>query len=196
MPRFARGVFDERPLQHIVKPSRMTPAQPLPSSVEAFQANAGMLRQKLWPDGYSANRRHEWLSIYRDVRAETEHRAENLTPEDQTVQSMPDASPAKWHRAHTTWFFEQFLLTSYVQSYRSHHPDFAFLFNSYYVAAGPRHARPKRGLLTRPDTAEVARYRAHVDEAMAGFLLSAPPEQLQAAIPILELGLHHEQQHQ
>src|SRR6201984_2036042 len=97
------------------------------------------------------------------VRGETEHRAAPLSAEDQVVQSMPDASPTKWHRAHTTWFFEEFLLKPHAPGYRPFDQRFAYRFNSYYVAAGPRHARPKRGLLTRPGMAEVAAYRAHVD---------------------------------
>src|SRR6202795_3041513 len=124
-----------------------------------------------WPDHRDAPvaapaQRKAWTETYRNVRAETERRAAPLSPEDQVVQSMPDASPIKWHRAHTTWFFEQFVLRPNVPSYRVHDPRFAFLFNSYYVAAGPRHARPKRGLLTRPDASEVAAYRAHVDAAI------------------------------
>ena len=87
------------------------------------------------------------------VRNETERRAAPLTPEDQLIQSMPDASPAKWHRAHTTWFFEQFLLGEHCEGYQPFHPDYAFLFNSYYVSAGPRHARHQRGHLTRPGAA-------------------------------------------
>ena len=75
------------------------------------------------------------------MRNETERRAAPLSPEDQLIQSMPDASPAKWHRAHTTWFFEQFLLGEHSEGYKPYHPDYAFLFNSYYVSAGPRHAR-------------------------------------------------------
>ena len=90
------------------------------------------------------------LTAYRTVRDETERRAAPLSPEDQLVQSMPDASPAKWHRAHTTWFFEQFLLGEHCPGYTPYHPDYAFLFNSYYVSAGPRHARHQRGHLTRP----------------------------------------------
>ncbi len=86
--------------------------------------------------------------------------------EDQVVQSMPDASPTKWHRAHTTWFFEQFLLLPHLPGYRVFDQQFAYLFNSYYVAAGPRHARPQRGLVTRPANSEVAAYRAHVDAAV------------------------------
>jgi ergothioneine biosynthesis protein EgtB len=193
---FARGIIHEKSLQHAGEPYRMIPVQQLSSSAYAIDSGSGVSLDASWPDGHGANRAREWLSTYRRVRAETERRVGNLTPEDQTVQSMPDASPAKWHRAHTTWFFEQFVLGPHAASYQRHHPDFALLFNSYYVAAGPRHARPKRGLLTRPDTAEVARYRAQVDEAMAAFLVSSPTERLNAAIPIVELGLHHEQQHQ
>src|SRR3982750_4174613 len=103
---------------------------------------------------------------FRAVRSETERRAAPLSPEDQVVQSMPDASPTKWHRAHTTWFFKQFLLKEYFEGYPVFDDRFAFLFNSYYVAAGPRHDRPKRGLLTRPTTSEVASYRAPVDAAV------------------------------
>jgi hypothetical protein len=112
---------------------------------------------------------------FRAVRAETERRAAPLSPEDQIVQSMPDASPTKWHRAHTTWFFEQFLLKPHARIIGTSTTRFAFLFNSYYVAAGPRHARPERGLITRPDAAEVAAYRAHVDRAVLELLESADP---------------------
>ena len=90
------------------------------------------------------------VKAFRAVRDETERRAARLSPEDQLVQSMPDASPAKWHRAHTTWFFEQFLLVPHVEGYKPFHPDYAFLFNSYYVSAGPRHTRHNRGVITRP----------------------------------------------
>jgi hypothetical protein len=104
------------------------------------------------------------------VRAETERRAALLSPEDQVVQSMPDASPTKWHRAHTTWFLEQFLLAPRPAGYRVFNERFAYLFNSYYVAAGPRQARPRRGLLTRPDCEDVTAFRAHVDEAVERLL--------------------------
>jgi ergothioneine biosynthesis protein EgtB len=130
------------------------------------------------------------------VRAETERRAAALSDEDQVVQSMADASPTKWHRAHTTWFFEQFLLQPQLAGYRPFDEQFAYLFNSYYVAAGPRHARPKRGLVTRPDCAQVAAYRAHVDDAVEQLLASADEEQLPEVLRILEIGLNHEQQHQ
>jgi ergothioneine biosynthesis protein EgtB len=130
------------------------------------------------------------------VRRETERRAAPLSAEDQMVQSMPDASPAKWHRAHSTWFFEQFLLRPHLPGYRVFDERFAYLFNSYYVAAGPRHARPRRGLLTRPDCEEVAAYRAHVDQAVERLLASAESSELARILRILEIGLHHEQQHQ
>ncbi|KIZ43445.1 MULTISPECIES: ergothioneine biosynthesis protein EgtB [Rhodopseudomonas] len=133
---------------------------------------------------------------YRAVRDETERRAAPLSPEDQVVQSMPDASPAKWHRAHTTWFFEQFLLGQYCPDYAVYHPDYAYLFNSYYVTAGPRHSRAARGLLTRPGAAEVTAYRRHVDAAILRFFGEAEPAELAAVAPLLEVGLNHEQQHQ
>ena len=127
------------------------------------------------------------------VRARTEALAAALSPEDQTVQSMPDASPAKWHRAHTTWFFETFLLLPHLQGHSRFREEFGFLFNSYYEAAGPRHARPKRGMLTRPSSAEVGAYRSHVDAAMAALMRGPPPG---ALLDLVELGLQHEQQHQ
>jgi ergothioneine biosynthesis protein EgtB len=145
------------------------------------------------PPGPAAARRY-WLDAFLAVRAETERRAAPLSPEDQAVQSMPEASPAKWHRAHVTWFFEQFLLRPFDPGYRDFDPRFGYLFNSYYVAAGPRHARPQRGLITRPGVGETAAYRAHVDAAVAALIESAKDgAQL---FPIVEIGLHHEQQHQ
>jgi ergothioneine biosynthesis protein EgtB len=137
-----------------------------------------------------------WREAFRAVRAETERRAAPLGPEDQVVQSMPDASPTKWHRAHTTWFFEQFLLVPHLPCYEVFDSRFGYLFNSYYVAAGPRHARPLRGLLTRPDCAEVAAFRDHVDQAVERLLTSADPACLPEVLRILEIGLQHEQQHQ
>jgi len=136
------------------------------------------------------------IAAFRAVRDETERRAAPLSAEDQMVQSMPDASPAKWHRAHTTWFFEQFLLGAHCPGYRPFHPDYAFLFNSYYVAAGPRHTRAQRGLLTRPGAAEIGAYRAHVDAAMVEFLAGANAATLATIAPLIEVGLNHEQQHQ
>src|SRR5271170_1575600 len=110
--------------------------------------------------------RRFWLDAFSAVRTETERRAAPLSAEDQVVQSMPDASPTKWHRAHVTWFFEQFLLRPFAPAYRPFDERFAYLFNSYYVSAGPRHARPQRGLLTRPGSAEIAAFRKHVDDAV------------------------------
>ncbi|MFZ0839792.1 MAG: DinB family protein, partial [Xanthobacteraceae bacterium] len=144
----------------------------------------------------ASDERTRWRDAFRQVRAETERRAAVLSAEDQIVQSMADASPTKWHRAHTTWFFEQFLLVPHLRTYQIFDTEFAFLFNSYYVAAGPRHARPKRGLLTRPSIEQVAAYRAQVDRAVEQLLDDADPSELPKITSILELGLNHEQQHQ
>jgi ergothioneine biosynthesis protein EgtB len=150
----------------------------------------------LGPAPGSPDPRGAWREAFRAVRAETERRAAPLSPEDQVVQSMADASPTKWHRAHTTWFFEQFLLLPHLPGYAVFDAGFGYLFNSYYVAAGPRHARPLRGLLTRPDCAQVAAFRAHVDQAVERLLASADVAALPEVLRILEIGLHHEQQHQ
>lgn len=136
------------------------------------------------------------LAAYRTVRDETERRTAPLSPEDQLIQSMPDASPAKWHRAHTTWFFEQFLLGEHCPGYKPYHPDYAYLFNSYYVTAGPRHARTQRGHLTRPGSEDVTAYRKHVDAAVAKFFEEASADKLTSLVPLIEVGLNHEQQHQ
>ena len=140
--------------------------------------------------------RATWREAFRRVRAETETRAAHLSAEDQIVQSMADASPTKWHRAHVTWFFETFLLVPNDPSYKIFDERFPFLFNSYYVAAGPRHARPQRGLITRPNAADVAGYRAHVDAAVERLIGNVPAENAARVFGILEIGLHHEQQHQ
>ncbi len=130
------------------------------------------------------------------VRGETERRARPLSAEDQTVQSMPDASPAKWHRAHTTWFWEQFLLGRHSPAHVPFHPDYAFLFNSYYVSAGPRYARAQRGLITRPGAGEITAYRRHVDAAVVKFFHDTDAKMLAGLMPLIEAGLNHEQQHQ
>jgi ergothioneine biosynthesis protein EgtB len=142
----------------------------------------------------SGDPRQNWLNAFRAVRAETERRAELLSAEDQVVQSMPEASPTKWHRAHVTWFFEQFLLRPFAKDYRAFDERFAYLYNSYYVSAGPRQARPQRGMITRPTAAEVAAYRAHVDDAVADLIETA--HDFAPLAPIIEIGLNHEQQHQ
>jgi ergothioneine biosynthesis protein EgtB len=136
------------------------------------------------------------VEAYLAVRGETERRVAPLSPEDQVVQSMPDASPTKWHRAHTTWFFEQFLLGQHCDGYQPFHSDYAYLFNSYYVSAGPRHARNARGLLTRPGVEDVTAYRRHVDAAVVKFFQTAPEATLNKLAPLVEVGLNHEQQHQ
>lgn len=130
---------------------------------------------------------------YRQVRNRTEDLASVLRPEDQVVQSMPDASPTKWHRAHVTWFFETFLLQPFAPDYEPYDPAYAFLFNSYYEAAGPRHTRSERGMITRPSVEEVAEYRRHVDAAMVEFLERPLSEDV---ADLVVLGFHHEQQHQ
>jgi ergothioneine biosynthesis protein EgtB len=137
-----------------------------------------------------------WRDAFRRVRAETEKRTAHLSAEDQIVQSMADASPTKWHRAHVTWFFEQFLLVPNDPTYKIFDERFPFLFNSYYIAAGPRHARPQRGLITRPNAEDVAGYRAHVNAAVEQLIEQVPVVNAERVFGILEIGLHHEQQHQ
>jgi ergothioneine biosynthesis protein EgtB len=163
-----------------VRPANIAPISAGNDVIEAGRP-AGDLRQR-------------WLSSFRAVRAETERRAALLSAEDQVVQSMPDASPTKWHRAHVTWFFEQFLLRPHAKDYRAFDERFAFLYNSYYVSAGPRQARSQRGLITRPTVAEVAAYRAHVDDAVTDLIQTA--KNFDDLIPVIEIGLQHEQQHQ
>lgn len=126
------------------------------------------------------------------VRSLSEELARPLSPEDQTVQSMPDASPTKWHLAHTTWFFETFVLRPKLPGYRPFDPVYEYLFNSYYEAVGPRHPRPQRGMITRPGVAEIRAYRDHVSTAMADLIGAGGGDWAD----IVELGLHHEQQHQ
>ncbi len=130
------------------------------------------------------------------VRRESEALASRLTPEDQSIQSMPDVSPTKWHLAHTTWFFETFILCRCDPGYRVFDPAFHYLFNSYYEAEGPRHPRPQRGLLSRPSCDDVAAYRDHVGGATSRLIEGAPEAAWVEAAPLIELGLHHEQQHQ
>ncbi len=129
---------------------------------------------------------------YAAIRDWTTRLTASLSDEDQCVQSMPDASPAKWHLAHTTWFFEQFVLSSFAPTYRVFDADFAYLFNSYYEAVGPRHPRPNRGLLTRPSAERVRMYRRHVDAAILDVMQRVP----EGAASLIQLGLQHEQQHQ
>ena len=137
----------------------------------------------------------ELIVRYHDVRAQSERLCEPLSPEDCTVQSMPDASPVKWHLAHTTWFFETLVLEPSILDYHGFQPGYRVLFNSYYNGIGEQLSRPERGMLTRPSLDEVLDYRGYVDKRVIGLLEAqqAPPPSL---LEILTLGLHHEQQHQ
>ena len=136
--------------------------------------------------------REDPLAAYEAVRAATTSACAPMEIDDYGLQSMPDCSPAKWHLAHTTWFFETFVLAPACSDYEVFHEQFGYLFNSYYEAVGSRHPRPRRGLLSRPTVAEVYRYREHVDAFMRKAIGGLDPQRL----AVLELGLHHEQQHQ
>lgn len=158
--------------------ARDTTATPMPSSRVGIDAD---------PAGAALDERLE------ATRRLTEELAAPLSAEDQTVQSMPDVSPTKWHRAHTAWFFETFVLGSFAPWYQPFDPAFAYLFNSYYEQVGPRHPRAARGVITRPGTAVVAAYRQHVDDALRRLLDEGPVSEVR---DLVELGIHHEQQHQ
>jgi len=132
---------------------------------------------------------------FREVRSASERLCDPLETEDYIVQSMPDVSPTRWHLAHVTWFFETFVLKRHVEGYLPLHAEFEHLFNSYYNAVGEPYPRPRRGLLTRPTVKEVYAYRARVDEAMQR-LLEEEEELGEEVSDLIELGLHHEQQHQ
>ena len=138
----------------------------------------------------------EYASRYSDVRLLTERHCEPLCPEDCVIQSMPDTSPTRWHLAHVTWFFETFVLSEGLPDYTPFRTDFSYLFNSYYNSIGQPFARPNRGLLSRPTVAEVFEYRRAVDQRMQEFLLESDPDRLAPLLPVVEIGLHHEQQHQ
>src|ERR1700689_2211097 len=132
--------------------------------------------------------RDEAVARLRVIRRRSEELAKPLLPEDMVVQSMPDVSPTKWHLAHTSWFFETFLLAPHLEGYRVFDPVYAHLFNSYYEAVGPRHPRPARGLLSRPGV--------EVSAAMEKLIESASASLWSAIAPVIELGLNHEEQHQ
>lgn len=133
---------------------------------------------------------------YRAVRSHTLRLATPLSPEDQCLQSMTEASPCKWHLAHTSWFFEALLLLPFLPGYRPYDEQYLFLFNSYYEALGPRLARPSRGLISRPGLEDVHRYRQHIDAAMHRLVDECPEHRWDEAWRLLRLGLNHEQQHQ
>jgi ergothioneine biosynthesis protein EgtB len=135
----------------------------------------------------------ELATLYRRVRNATQALAAPLSDADATAQSMPDASPAKWHLAHTSWFFETMVLSGHLPGYRVFDENYNFLFNSYYDSVGARQPRPRRGMLTRPSLATINAYRAYVDAAVQRLFEQPPPT---AAVALIELGCHHEQQHQ
>jgi ergothioneine biosynthesis protein EgtB len=136
------------------------------------------------------------IEQYRTVRQFSETLVEPLAAEDQVIQTMPEVSPAKGHLAHTTWFFETFVLKPNQETYRPLNPQYAFLFNSYYNAVGKQHPRPQRGLISRPTVSETMTYRRHVDASVLEWLGRAGEEKVRAVAPLVVLGLHHEQQHQ
>ena len=136
------------------------------------------------------------IDRFDEVRAHTESLAAPLSPEDQTVQTMPDVSPTKWHRAHVTWFFETFVLADHESGFAPYQEKYWFLFNSYYEAVGPRFSRPDRGVISRPGAHEVGDYRANVDARMRDLVATLDGGTLDKVTPVIELGFHHEQQHQ
>jgi ergothioneine biosynthesis protein EgtB len=144
----------------------------------------------------SCRDRAGFAARYATIRAHSLALAQPLSAEDQSVQSMPDASPTKWHLAHTSWFFEAVVLQPHDSAYVPFDQRFSRLFNSYYESLGPRHPRPQRGVLTRPPLSEVHAYREHVDGAMQNFIARADGSAWQSAFALVELGLNHEQQHQ
>ncbi len=146
--------------------------------------------------GTKAERRAKLTEKYRSVRTFTERLCETLQPEDCVVQSMPDVSPTKWHLAHTSWFFETFVLKVWRPEYRPANPQYAFLFNSYYNAAGDMHRRDLRGLISRPTVVETYRFRKSIDEEINRLLEEADSELLEEMEPVFEIGFNHEQQHQ
>ena len=142
------------------------------------------------------SQKHALISHYNTVRTFSEFLCKPLEPEDYVIQSMNDVSPTKWHLAHTSWFFETFILRPHSSSYSPFHPRYAFLFNSYYVQAGERHCRARRGLLSRPTVEDIYAYRSYIDEHMNQLLTEADDRLLQVIAPLVEIGIHHEQQHQ
>ena len=148
------------------------------------------------PPRRAASRAESLITRYRQVRDLTTRLCRTLQPEDFVVQSCPDVSPTKWHLAHTTWFFETFVLKVWMQRYRTEVPQYAYLFNSYYNAAGDMHRRDLRGLISRPTVAETYHYRTSVDDCLIKLLEGADDALLADIEPVLVLGLNHEQQHQ
>ncbi len=147
-------------------------------------------------DGLDLSRKTDLLQRYQSVRRFSEQLCQTLEPEDYVIQTMPEMSPTKWHLAHTSWFFETFVARPHLRDYRPLHSQYAFLFNSYYNAVGKMHARPQRGLISRPTVRDTYTYRRHVDAAMENLLQTADDAVLEEITPLIVLGLNHEQQHQ
>jgi ergothioneine biosynthesis protein EgtB len=164
-----------------------------PVSAEAATDTVAAKRADFPP---SSGRVERLRTRFHQIRDFTSSLCAGLEPEDYVVQSMPDVSPTKWHLAHTTWFFETFILKKFSPGYRSEIPQYAYLFNSYYNAAGDMHRRDLRGLISRPTVREAQRYRASIDSHVDNLLSSANEKLLDEIEPILILGFHHEQQHQ
>ena len=148
------------------------------------------------PNPAGLRRRDDLTARFQTVRERSLTLAAPLSAEDQQIQSMPDVSPTKWHLAHTTWFWETFLLKPYLEGYTSPDERFDYLFNSYYEAIGSRHPRTERGLISRPSCEEVVAYRRHVDDAMATLLADPPDQHAPETAARTEIGLNHEEQHQ
>lgn len=157
------------------------------SSVAEVEMHAGPRSRALQQD---------LLESFRRVRGNSRAICAPLETEDYVVQTMDDVSPPKWHLAHTTWFFETFLLEPHHAGYKNFHPRYGYLFNSYYEAVGERHPRPDRGLLSRPTVCEVYDYRTHVDRAMEQLIEKADDALWRRIESLVELGIHHEEQHQ
>lgn len=167
-----------------------------PRSQSSSRARPSSQRADGGASVYELDRQSDLADAFRQVRMLTDRLRAPLAVEDCVVQTMEDVSPTKWHLAHTTWFFETFVLREFSPDYTLYHPDFPYLFNSYYVQAGERHCRDSRGYISRPTLEEVHAYRVHVDAAMERFLISADASTTREALPVIEIGIHHEQQHQ
>lgn len=148
------------------------------------------------PPSSTPSTREDLLQFYTSVRGFSEQLAEPLEPEDMVIQTIADVSPTKWHLAHTSWFFETFVLKEAIDGYENPVKEYPYLFNSYYQAAGPMHCRARRGLISRPTVAQVFDYRKQVDKRLIDFLTNASDEDLERWGPLVETGLHHERQHQ
>ena len=167
----------------------MSTVHPLFASTDQIQ----LTFNSCGPDRF---RREDLVQQFCQVRQTSDRMVSGLSPEDQNLQSMPDASPLKWHRAHTSWFFETFLLKPHDRGYRPVNEHYGYLFNSYYNGIGQQFPRAQRGLMSRPDSDEVGRYRQQVDDAVIRLIESTPADRLAAIAGVVVLGLNHEQQHQ